>query len=165
MRPSYPVRSARGVVLFRKKVAFSAAFISVLLCAFLAGCETTPTYYLSPDTFRKFLAKYSVQPGNKAAYINTDDRGDFWLNSVMNGSSPQEALDLAKSECEKRALSKGYDPEKCVPVAVNDKQLYDPIPGAVDNARQAAQNTAETQAFIEEAPYKIKDIVDTLKNR
>ena len=108
-----------------------------LLCALLGGCQTTVSQKggLSPAKFQENMAKYAMLPGNKAIYLNTK-LALWWVAS--NQSTPEAAANAAKAGCEEFAALHEEDPTRCVPVAVNDKQIYDPVPGAIQQEKNQA---------------------------
>lgn len=102
----------------------------------VAGCS------LDPNKFRQVLAKYYIEPGNKALVMNTQSFVSYW---AYGRQTPQDALDAAKADCIRDSGFGGAD--TCVTVAINDKQIYDPIPGAMADQQQQQQFL---QTFVEE---------------
>ena len=116
-----------------------AAWITLpVLCVTIVGCTTI----LDPDKFRQNLAEYSVEPGNKAMVINTQSAQIYW---VWSRDTPQAAIDSAKANCVAAATAPG----DCVPVAINDKQVYDPIPGALAAQKQQDDLNAALTSFAQ----------------
>jgi hypothetical protein len=108
------------------------------LCFALGACADT----LSPDKFRQNLASYSVLPGNKALFMNAES---FRMNWAYSAPTPQAAVDNAKTFCEATATENGEDARRCVPVAINDRQVYDPISGQIDEQNSTAQQLQQLQ--------------------
>jgi hypothetical protein len=112
--------------------------LCVLCVATVIGCTTT---MLSPDKFRQTMAQYALKPGNKALFLNTQT---FYSSSSWGYDTPQGAIDRARGDCVAQAAA----PDNCVPVAVNDKQIYDPIPGALAAQQQQQQEQDQLNSAL-----------------
>jgi hypothetical protein len=116
----------------KKRIDLKIGLLLLPALSIAAGCTMT----LNPDKFRQNLAQYAMQQGNKALFMNTQSMNMYW---TWNRDTPQEAIDAAQANCIADAGRYGSDPSNCVPVAINDKQIYDPIPGALA-AKQEQDN-------------------------
>jgi hypothetical protein len=88
-----------------------------------------PMYPIPRTLFAEAIAKYSVGSGHRAMYANiTGDQ--MWSIAVSKIGHPnaQSAISEAKRLCEEHAIANKLDPGKCTPVAINDRQVYDPGP-------------------------------------
>jgi hypothetical protein len=108
----------------------------------LATADCAGSRYLDPDKFQQNMAQYATLPDNKAVYISMDENSDFEMFWSSGARSVLEAASEAKSACENYSTGHKADPKRCVPVAQNDKQIYDPVPGSIE-ARQRAEREAQ----------------------
>jgi hypothetical protein len=90
--------------------------------------------------------------------------GNWWSSTVSNVDSTTRAIALAKADCEAKARKESRDPNDCVPVAVNDQQIFDPS-GIYQN--QAQQQAADAAAFqsIQNSVQSIGNSVSNLRHR
>jgi hypothetical protein len=95
----------------------------------LLTANTPPRYPLARTTFAEAIAKYSIGSGHRAMYANiTGDRVWSIAQSKFGQPNAQSAIYEARRLCEEEAVTTKLDPGKCVPVAVDDRQFYDPGP-------------------------------------
>ena len=91
--------------------------------------STAPRYPIARTTFAEAIARYGIGSGHRAMYANiTGDRMWSIARSKFGQPDAQSAIYEARRLCEDHALASKLDPGKCVPVAVDDRQLYDPGP-------------------------------------
>jgi hypothetical protein len=101
--------------------------------------------YPIPQTmYEEVLAKYRVGSGHKAIYANLTGN-QMWslVQSTFGQPSEQAAIAEARQACEDYATQSNLDPGKCIPVAVDDRQVFDPGPLFV-----AAQSAQDQQANL-----------------
>jgi hypothetical protein len=90
---------------------------------------SAPRYPLPRTTFAEAIARYGIGSGHRAMYANiTGDQMWSITQSTFGQPNAQSAIYEAKRLCETHALANKLDPGKCVPVAVDDRQVYDPGP-------------------------------------
>ena len=95
----------------------------------LLTASTAPKYPIVRTTFAEAIARYAIGSGHRAMYANiTGDRMWSITQSKFGEPSAQSAIYEARRLCEGHALANKLDPGKCVPVAVDDRQFYDPGP-------------------------------------
>jgi hypothetical protein len=95
----------------------------------LLTANTAPKYPIARTTFAEAIAKYSIGSGHRAMYANiTGDRMWSIAQSKFGQPNAQSAIYEARRLCEEHAVVNKLDPGKCVPVAVDDRQVYDPGP-------------------------------------
>ena len=102
--------------------AFTVAifFISVLV-GNLSGCASDPPC-LDKTSFTGTIAQYSVKPDHKAVYFNADPKSHFSTTYVSGRPSTENARVDAETACRNNAVTGNYDPAKCYPVAIDNKQ-------------------------------------------
>jgi hypothetical protein len=89
--------------------------------------------------YEEVIAKYRIGYAHKAVYANlTGDQMWCIVQSKFGQPSQQSAIAEARQACEDHAVRTNLDPNKCVPVAVDDWQVFDP--GPLFSAAEAAQN-------------------------
>ncbi len=95
----------------------------------LLTASTAPSYPIARTTFAEAIARYGVGSGHRAMYANiTGDRMWSIAQSKFGKPNAQSAIYEARRLCEDHASANKLDPGKCVPVAVDDRQFYDPGP-------------------------------------
>lgn len=95
----------------------------------LLTASTAPSYPIARTTFAEAIARYGVGSGHRAMYANiTGDRMWSIAQSKFGKPNAQSAIHEARRLCEEHAVVSKLDPGKCVPVAVDDRQFYDPGP-------------------------------------
>jgi hypothetical protein len=107
----------------------------------VAACEST----MDPDKYQQIMAKYAVLDTHKAIVVDTENYKFYY---TWSQSSPDQALARAKSNCE------GESGQPCVPVAINNTQVYDPLSGSVakqqrnDESNRQLLSTVQTMQTI-----------------
>jgi hypothetical protein len=88
-----------------------------------------PLYPIPRTMYEEVIAKYRIGASHKAVYANLTGN-QMWslVQSTFGQSSQQSAIAEAKQACEAYAVQSSLDPSKCVPVAVDDRQVFDPGP-------------------------------------
>jgi hypothetical protein len=89
-----------------------------------------PSTYPIPRTmYEEVIAKYRIGSGHKAVYANLTGN-QMWclVQSKFGQPSQQSAVAEARQACEDHAVQTNLDPSKCIPVAVDDWQVFDPGP-------------------------------------
>src|ERR1700733_10256271 len=84
----------------------------------VVGCSER--VYLDRGAFNSNIGKYSVLPGNKAMYIQTDT---MRINYVWSAPDARGAISRAQIDCVRDAVAAKVSTQKCIPIAVNDKQV------------------------------------------
>ena len=115
-----------------------------------AAPNTSPRYPIPRTMYEEIIAKYRIGSDHKAVYANVTGN-QMWslVQSNFGQASQQSAIAEARQACEDHAVHNNLDPSKCVPVAVDDRQVFDPGPlftvaeSALD--RQANLTALETQ--------------------
>ena len=87
------------------------------------------TYPIPRTMYEEVIAKYRIGSGHKAIYANlTGNQMWSMVQSKFGQPSQQSAIAEARQACEDHATQSSLDPNKCVPVAVDDWQVFDPGP-------------------------------------
>ena len=88
-----------------------------------------PLYSIPRTMYEEVIAKYRIGSGHKAVYANLTGN-QMWsiVQSTFGQPSQQSAIAEARQACEDHARQSGLDPSKCVPIAVDDQQVFDPGP-------------------------------------
>ena len=88
-----------------------------------------PVYPIPRTMYEEIIAKYRIASGHKAIYANVTGN-QMWslVQSNFGQASEQSAIAEARQACEDYAVHNKLDPGKCVPVAVDDRQVFDPGP-------------------------------------
>lgn len=95
----------------------------------LLTANTAPKYPIARITFAEAIARYGIGSGHRAMYANiTGDQMWSIAQSKFGAPNAQSAIYEARRLCEEHAVANKLDPGKCVPVAVDDRQFYDPGP-------------------------------------
>jgi hypothetical protein len=88
-----------------------------------------PIYPIPRTMYEEIIAKYRIGSGHKAVYANvTGNQMWSFVQSNFGQPSQQSAIAEARQACEGYAVQSNLDPSKCVPVAVDDRQVFDPGP-------------------------------------
>ena len=93
--------------------------------------------------YEEVIAKYRIGSAHKAAYANlTGDQMWSIVQSKFGQRSQQSAIGEARQACEDHATQSNLDPNKCVPVAVDDWQVFDagPLFSAAERAQDQQAN-------------------------
>jgi len=97
------------------------------------------TYPIPRTMYEEVIAKYRIGSGHKAIYANlTGNQMWSMVQSKFGRPSQQSAIAEARQACEDHATQSNLDPSKCVPVAVDDWQVFDP--GPLFSAAERAQD-------------------------
>ena len=101
--------------------------------------NTQPLYPIPRTMYEEVIAKYRIGSGHKAVYANLTGN-QMWciVQSKFGQPGQQSAIAEARQACEDHATQSNLDPSKCVPVAVDDQQVFDP--GPLFSAAQMAQD-------------------------
>ena len=101
--------------------------------------NTQPMYPIPRTMFEEVMATYRIASVHKAIYANVTGN-QMWslVQSKFGQPSEQSAIAEARQACEDYAAQSNLDPSKCVPVAVDDRQVFDP--GPLFSAAQSAQD-------------------------
>jgi hypothetical protein len=101
--------------------------------------NTQPLYPIPQTMYEEVIAKYRIASDHKAVYANLTGN-QMWslVQSKFGQPSQQSAIAEARRACEDYAAQSNLDPSKCVPVAVDDRQVFDP--GPLFSAAQSAQD-------------------------
>lgn len=103
-----------------------------------------PLYPIPQTMYEEVIAKYRIGSDHKAIYANvTGNKMWSLVQSTFGQPSEQAAIAEARQACEDYATHSNLDPSKCVPVAVDDQQVFDPGPLFV-----AAQTAQDQQAGL-----------------
>jgi hypothetical protein len=87
------------------------------------------TYPIPRTMYEEVIAKYRIGSSHKAIYANlTGNQMWSMVQSKFGQPSQQSAIAEARQACEDHATQTNLDPSKCVPVAVDDSQVFDPGP-------------------------------------
>jgi hypothetical protein len=106
--------------------------------------NTQPLYPIPQTMYEEIIAKYRIGSDHKAIYANlTGNRMWSLVQSTFGQPSEQAAITEARQACADYATQSNLDPSKCVPVAVDDRQVFDPGP-----LFTAAQNAQDQQANL-----------------
>ena len=109
--------------------------------------NTQPLYPIPQTMYEEVIAKYRIGSGHKAIYANLTGN-QMWSLVQSNFAQPSEqsAIADARQACEDYATQSNLDPSKCVPVAVDDRQVFDP--GPLFLAAQSAQDQQANLATL-----------------
>lgn len=101
--------------------------------------STQPIYPIRQTMYEEVIAQYRIGSDHKAVYANLTGN-QMWsiVRSKFGQPSEQAAIAEARQACEDHATQSHLDPNKCVPVAVDDRQVFDP--GPLFSAAQMAQD-------------------------
>ena len=101
--------------------------------------NTQPLYPIPRTMYEEVIAKYRIGSSHKAVYANLTGN-QMWciIQSTFGQPSQQSAIAEARQACEDHATQSNLDPSKCVPVAVDDWQVFDP--GPLFSATERAQD-------------------------
>jgi len=104
-----------------------------------APASTQPLYPIPRTMYEEVIAKYRIGSGHKAVYANLTGN-QMWciVQSKFGQPSQQSAIAEARRACEDHAVQTNLDPSKCIPVAVDDSQVFDP--GPLFSAAESAQD-------------------------
>jgi hypothetical protein len=116
----------RGHRLHETAVNVMFTRISVLACCLLAAaCGKT---ILDPQKYSEIASDYMSRPLHKALFICLEAACDFKSPYTWAQSDIQLAIEHARSLCQDYARQKGVDPNRCVPVYIDENQMLDITP-------------------------------------
>ena len=116
-----------------------------------APANTQPMYPIPRTMYEEVIAKYRIGSSHKAVYANlTGDQMWSIIQSKFGQPSQQSAIAEARRACEDYAAQRNLDPSKCVPVAVDDQQVFDP--GPLFSAAQTAQDQQTNLSTLVASP-------------
>jgi hypothetical protein len=108
-----------------------------------APANTQPLYPIPRTMYEEVIAKYRIGSAHKAVYANLTGN-QMWsiVQSKFGQPSQQSAIADARQACEDHATQSNLDPNKCVPVAVDDWQVFDagPLFSAAERAQDQQAN-------------------------
>jgi hypothetical protein len=108
-------------------------------------------YPIPRTMYEEVIAKYRIGSGYKAIYANlTGDQMWSIVQSKFGQPSEQLAIAEARQACEDHATQSNLDPGKCVPVAVDDRQVFDP--GPLFSVAERAQDQQANLSTLETPP-------------
>ena len=88
-----------------------------------------PIYAIPRTMFEEIMANYRIGSDHKAMYANLTGNQMWSLVQSKSGApNQQSAIAEARQACEDHATQTNLDPSKCFPVAVDDRQVFDPGP-------------------------------------
>jgi hypothetical protein len=113
--------------------------------------NTQPLYSIPRTMYEEVIAKYRIGSAHKAMYANLTGN-QMWsiVQSQFGQPSQQSAIAEARRACEDHATQTNLDPGKCVPVAVDDWQVFDP--GPLFSAAQTAQDQQTNLSTLVASP-------------
>lgn len=113
--------------------------------------NTQPRYPIPRTMYEEVIAKYRIASGHKAIYANVTGN-QMWslVQSTSGQPSQQSAIAEARQACEAYAVQSNLNPGKCVPVAVDDRQVFNP--GALFSAAESAQDLQANLSALETQP-------------
>jgi hypothetical protein len=113
--------------------------------------NTQPLYPIPRTMYEEVIAKYRIGSAHKAVYANlTGDQMWCIVQSKFGQPNQQSAIAEARQACEDHATQSNLDPGKCVPVAVDDWQVFDP--GPLFSAAQTAQDQQTNLSTLVASP-------------
>ena len=108
-----------------------------------APANTQPLYPIPRTMYEEVIAKYRIGFSHKAVYANLTGN-QMWciIQSKFGQPSQQSAIAEARQACEDHATQSNLDPSKCVPLAVDDWQVFDagPLFSAAERAQDQQAN-------------------------
>ena len=91
--------------------------------------STAPMYPVPRTLFAEVIARFSIGATHRAIYANiTGNQMWFIVQSQFGRPNAQSAIDEARRLCEGHAVANKLDPGQCIPVAIDDRVVYDPGP-------------------------------------
>ena len=109
------------------------------------------TYPIPRTMYEEVIAKYRIGSGHKAIYANlTGNQMWSMVQSKFGQPRQQSAIAEARQACEDHATQSNLDPSKCVPVAVDDRQVFDFSP--LFSAAERAQDQQANLSALETPP-------------
>jgi hypothetical protein len=115
------------------------------------SANTRPIYPIPRTMYEEIIAKYRIGASHKAVYANlTGNRMWALIQSTFGQSSEQSAIAEARQACEDYAAKANLDPGQCVPVAVDDRQVFDP--GPLFSVAERAQDQQVNRTTLDTPP-------------
>jgi hypothetical protein len=116
-----------------------------------ASTNAQPLYPIPRTMYEEVIAKYRIGASHKAVYANLTGN-QMWslIQSTVGQSSQQSAIAEARQACEDYAIRSNLDPSKCIPVAVDDQQVFDP--GPLFSVAESAQDRRANLSTLEAVP-------------
>ena len=113
--------------------------------------NTQPIYPIPRTMYEEVIAKYRIGSAHKAVYANLTGN-QMWsiIQSKFGRPSQQSAIAEARQACEEHATQSSLDPGKCVPVAADDRQVFDS--GPLFSAAERAQDQQANLSALETPP-------------
>jgi hypothetical protein len=113
--------------------------------------NTQPIYAIPRTMYEQVLAKYRIGSEHKSVYTNLTGN-QMWsiVQSKFGRPTQQSAIAEARQACEDYATQSNLDPGKCVPVAVDDRQVFDS--GSLFSAAERAQDQQANLSALETPP-------------
>ena len=113
--------------------------------------NTQPIYPIPRTMYEEVIATYRIGSDHKAVYANLTGN-QMWsiIQSKFGRPSQQSAIAEARQVCEDHATQSNLDPSKCVPVEVDDRQVFDP--GPLFSAAERAQDQQANLSALETPP-------------
>ena len=91
--------------------------------------SSAPMYPVPRTLFAEVIARYGIGATHRAIYANiTGNQMWFIVQSQFGRPSAQSATDEVRRLCKGHAVANKLDPGKCIPVAIDDRVVYDPSP-------------------------------------
>lgn len=115
--------------------------------------NTQPIYPIPRTMYEEVIAKYRIASGHKAIYANVTGN-QMWslVQSTFGQPSEQSAIAEARHACESYAAQSNLDPGRCVPIAVDDRQVFDP--GPLFSVAERAQDAQTNLSALETPPHE-----------
>ena len=115
--------------------------------------QEQPMYPIPRTMFEEVIATYRIGYSHKAMYANlTGDQMWFVATSKFGKPNQQSAISEARQSCEDHAVRNNLDPSKCVPVAVDDRQVFDP--GPIFSAAERLQDRQQNMSTLVASPQE-----------
>jgi hypothetical protein len=110
-----------------------------------------PLYPIPRTMYEEVIAEYRIGASHKAVYANLTGN-QMWslIQSTFGQPSLQSAIAEARRACEDYAVQSNLDPGKCVPIAVDDRQVFDP--GPLFSVAEGAQDQRVNLSTLETPP-------------
>ena len=127
---------------------------SLTRTAGVPSTASTALMYPVPRTvFAEAIARYGVGSGHRAMYANiTGDRMWSIVLSKFGKPNAQSAIDEARRLCEDHAVANKLDPGQCIPVAIDDRVVYDP--GPLFSVADGIQAQQQSLRLSEDLPHQ-----------
>jgi len=115
--------------------------------------STAPMYPVPRTQFAEVIARYGIGSGHRAMYANiTGNQMWFIAQSKFGKPNAQSAIDEARRLCEGHAVANKLDPGQCIPVAIDDRVVYDP--GPLFSVADGIQAQQQSLRLSEDLPHQ-----------